>query len=696
MGDNLQLRTESAGTGIRYRWRGPNGLDTITATPTLDYRIPGGTAAGNYTVTALRADCAGPASVTRRVSITTLPSVAVSVDEPVCTGGDLVLRATAVANLNYRWTGPNGFTSAVAEPVIRNVSPEQNSGTYTLVVEREGCNSAPISLEVNVRPLPTQPIVDRPAAVCIDDPNAELVLTTTPASTLSEATYIWRVRGTGEVLGTTTAGEPLIVTDFAPFADQNVPSVTAQAIVDGCPSLASIPRTILLNRTFDQQANAGADTSVCAGQYQLRATAPTSGIGRWTQVQGPVGATLISPTNPQTIVSGILAGPTPYEFVWTLSNGACTDFSSDTVRIFVRSTEAADAGQNQLICPGAPAVLAASPPNDAGNVGRWSQPEAQRALGIQIVDVTNPGTQVTGLLPGNIYTFTWSVSGECGTTRDEVAINVTNPMPAAGEDQTVCNLTAMTVLNARAATAGSTGRWLTAEETDVDFVDLNSPSSGIENLEVGENRLIWEIDGGLCGALSRDTVVVTYRRPPAPADDTYDVPFQSSVDFDPLVNDESVDEVTVGFGALMPDRGSLEDNGNGTYTFVAPPNFVGEVTVRYTTSSPGCSEADALVTFIVGEEIRTVCEVPNIFTPNGDGVNDFFVIPCLLDEMDRPNNEVVVYNQWGDEVFRSRQPYRNDWDGTYQSGELPVGTYFYLVNLGDGSPTLTGHVRIER
>ena len=696
VGEVLQLRTESAGAGIRYRWRGPNGLDVVTTTAALEYQIPDGAAAGDYTVTALREDCNGPTSVARRVSVTTLPAIAVAVDQPVCSGGDLQLRATAVANLNYRWTGPNGFTAAVAEPLIRNASPEQNSGTYTLVVERDGCEAASLTIDVNVRPLPTQPVVDRPAAVCIDEPGAALILTTTPETTQTGATYTWRVRGTGQVLGTTTGSEPLNVMDFTPFADQNVPSVSVQASVDGCPSMVSIPRTVLLNRTFGQRADAGSDTSVCAGQYQLRAVAPSSGSGRWTQVQGPGEATLVSPTNPQTIVANLVAGPTPYEFVWSLSNGACMDFNSDTVRISVRATEAADAGANQLICPGAPARLAAISPTGAGNEGRWSQTEAQRALGIRIADATDPVTAVTGLLPGNIYTFTWSVSGECGTTIDEVAINVTNPMPAAGPDQTVCNLTATTALNARAVTAGSTGRWFAANGTEVDFVDANSPGTRVNDLQLGDNRLVWEIDDGQCGALARDTIIITYRRPPAPADDTYDVEFQSSIDFDPLENDESAEDVAISFGALMPNRGSLEDNGDGTYTFVAPANFVGEVSVRYATSSAGCSEAEALITFVVGEETRTVCEVPNIFTPNGDGVNDFFIIPCLLDEAERPNNEVVVYNQWGDEVFRSRRPYRNDWDGNYQGGELPVGTYFYLVNLGDGSPTLTGHVRIER
>jgi gliding motility-associated-like protein len=77
-------------------------------------------------------------------------------------------------------------------------------------------------------------------------------------------------------------------------------------------------------------------------------------------------------------------------------------------------------------------------------------------------------------------------------------------------------------------------------------------------------------------------------------------------------------------------------------------------------------------------------------------VNDFFVVPCLLDTDQYPESRVTIYNQWGDEVYRSGMPYPSDWDGTYQGSELPAATYFYTIDYGTAQKGASGAVRIER
>ncbi|MBL86540.1 MAG: hypothetical protein CMO82_07765, partial [Winogradskyella sp.] len=89
----------------------------------------------------------------------------------------------------------------------------------------------------------------------------------------------------------------------------------------------------------------------------------------------------------------------------------------------------------------------------------------------------------------------------------------------------------------------------------------------------------------------------------------------------------------------------------------------------------------------------------NEFSPNGDGVNETFIIDCL----ERfPNNKLEVYNRWGNVVY-SKRGYLNDWSGTTngravmgQSDELPVGTYYYVLDLGDGSEPRVGWLYINR
>ncbi|MDO6600682.1 gliding motility-associated C-terminal domain-containing protein, partial [Tenacibaculum sp. 1_MG-2023] len=99
-------------------------------------------------------------------------------------------------------------------------------------------------------------------------------------------------------------------------------------------------------------------------------------------------------------------------------------------------------------------------------------------------------------------------------------------------------------------------------------------------------------------------------------------------------------------------------------------------------------------------ETKPVClTVYNIFSPNGDGVNDYFKIDCL-DKY--PNNKLQVYGRWGRLVFKAEN-YDNKWTGISNGGSvvgrnkgLPDGTYMYIIDLGDGSPLKKGWLTISR
>src|SRR5690606_1218478 len=77
-------------------------------------------------------------------------------------------------------------------------------------------------------------------------------------------------------------------------------------------------------------------------------------------------------------------------------------------------------------------------------------------------------------------------------------------------------------------------------------------------------------------------------------------------------------------------------------------------------------EATALVEVVA-------LEVPNVFTPNGDGINDRFEIRGLTAY---PENRLIIFHRWGTEVMHTTS-YRNDWDGA----NLSEGTYYYVLEL---------------
>ena len=78
-------------------------------------------------------------------------------------------------------------------------------------------------------------------------------------------------------------------------------------------------------------------------------------------------------------------------------------------------------------------------------------------------------------------------------------------------------------------------------------------------------------------------------------------------------------------------------------------------------------------------------KIPNAFTPNGDGLNDTWVISGLAKY---PKTQVKVLNQWGQLLFEDRLGYLSPWNGLHKNEQVPFGTYYYIIDFkgsNDGS-----------
>jgi len=82
----------------------------------------------------------------------------------------------------------------------------------------------------------------------------------------------------------------------------------------------------------------------------------------------------------------------------------------------------------------------------------------------------------------------------------------------------------------------------------------------------------------------------------------------------------------------------------------------------------------------------------NTFTPNGDGVNDTWDIPALAAY---PDCTLNIFNRYGTLVYNSIG-YAKAWDGNYNGKPLPVGTYYYVLDLKNGKKPMSGPVTILR
>lgn len=85
--------------------------------------------------------------------------------------------------------------------------------------------------------------------------------------------------------------------------------------------------------------------------------------------------------------------------------------------------------------------------------------------------------------------------------------------------------------------------------------------------------------------------------------------------------------------------------------------------------------------------------IPNGITPNGDGVNDSWSIPDLLNY---PKCTIKIFNRWG-QLLYSNNGYTQQWDGTYKEKALPSADYYYVISLEDGDGKMySGTISIKR
>ncbi|MCB0636553.1 MAG: gliding motility-associated C-terminal domain-containing protein, partial [Lewinella sp.] len=692
-GETITLSTNAyTGMAVQYYWETPNGTQ-ITNNNTLTINNANTSHSGPYSVYVVRDGCASTVSPVRNITVFPIPSINVTSNTPVCEGSVISLSATFYSNGVYNWSGPNAFTASVNNPVINNANPELHEGIYRVFVTRNGCVSDTVTTEIEVRDRPAAPMIYTGGNICLDDPDAVLLLGIDTASAVAGATYNWFAEGGAIPLG----GTPELLyeyIDFDPFAAGGTFNFSARATVNGCVSTLSNPVPVTFSLIPDNAAVAGMDTTVCSGSYILRAEAPSVGSGRWSLVSAtdPTGFALANPDQANSLVSGLTVAGAPYTMQWTLSNGACANYSRDTVVLDVTTAEIAFAGDDILACQGEIITLGATPVMGDEAMGMWSQGSGQIILGVVIDDPIDPLTEVDGMEPDNVYEFTWTVTSVCGTTTDNVLVRISDPNPDAGADFIECNDLATGTLMALPTAQGSVGDW-TALTPGVSIAMPAQPTTTVSNLQPGENLFVWTVDDGYCGDNSRDTVVLFYKVPPMVINDQYQVPFNGQLNVSPLDNDDIPPGTEVVL-AGSPSLGSATVVNETNVRYTAPDNFVGEALLTYLAASEGCPEVSGQIRFFIGES--AACKAPSIITPNHDGISDRFVVPCLLDTDQFPRSQVIIFNRWGDEVFRSGTPYQSNWDGTYDGEDLPADTYFYVVDLGDGSEPLAGYVMIQR
>jgi gliding motility-associated-like protein len=173
--------------------------------------------------------------------------------------------------------------------------------------------------------------------------------------------------------------------------------------------------------------------------------------------------------------------------------------------------------------------------------------------------------------------------------------------------------------------------------------------------------------------------------------------------FNVFLNDGITDPSSYEICTLTPDPLPAGVNylGNGLFAF---QETTGE-NVSFTYQICYCDQSGEVATVTIMVQDDSCSFIPNIITPNDDGLNDWFTIPCL-NGRNFSENSLVIYNQWGDKVFEDTG-YTNDptdathpaWKGTLNNKEgkdLPDGVYYYIFKPSPNDPAIKGFVEIFR
>ena len=382
-----------------------------------------------YTVSSVSdAHCSGTASGSAAVTVNPIPPPPTATNNgETCAGDPLRLFASTVAGATYAWTGPNGFSSALQNPIIPNATPAA-SGTYSVTVTVQGCTSSAATTTAHVHPIPAG-VVSGSATICAG----------------SSATIQASLTGTGPWRVTWSDGVTQNNVPSSPVTRNVSPAVTTTYTIasfhdiycEGTDTGAAVI-TVSPNPT----ATVTGTAQICPGGA-TNIQAALTGTGPWTLVwsDGVTQSNVAASPAARTVSPG---ATTTYS-VTSVTDASCAGTSSGSAVVTVTSPPTAAASGAAEICAGASTPLSGS-----GGVSCSWAPATGLSNPSSCAPTASPATTTT-------YTLTVTNASGCVSTNAPTVTVVVEPKPTATVSGTaaVCDGSSTTI---QAALTGS-GPW---------------------------------------------------------------------------------------------------------------------------------------------------------------------------------------------------------------------------------------------
>jgi gliding motility-associated-like protein len=601
-------------SNAQYYWNGPNGFAAFT--DSINILNVSYQDSGIYNLYIVANGCTSNVSSITVSVLSALPQPTISGNTSLCEGDTFSLSSnTNYTNVNYYWNGPNGMSFNTQNIQLLNIQTYQ-SGYYYSYYTSGGCTSSVDSVWVNVYSLPPTPFISANSPLCAGD---TLSLS---SNYIAGATYHWS--------GPQSFSSNLQNPQINNVTTSNSGNYNLYVSLNGCNSLtATTSVTVYSKPTLQITGN----TAVCEGNnLNLNASSNNGNINWYFNNQ------LINAGNNLNITQTTLNNSGYY--IVTASNSFCTAIDSVQVNVIPIPVVNITAN-NSPICNGDSLIITADTLNNA--IYNWYL-NGNPISNIQHIIIPNADSTHTG-----IYTLQVNVNGcYSDTVNTQVVILPSSGSLFAYQEINVCiGDSILFPINCQGNVSyqwtGPNG-FSSNQCNPFTGVQFNNSHSGVYYLSATL---------GTCSN-NGDSIKIIVNNYPLVN----------------LGNDTTIcegDAITLNGGIFqyyywntLDSTQSITVSDSGMYILNVTDNFY-------------CWSAD---TIFISIEDCSLQAIANVFTPNGDGINDYFKISGK----DILQIDVEIFDRWGNKIYDWNTP-DGYWDGTNKNSkkEVPSGVYYYTA-----------------
>jgi len=628
--DSLKVVPTTTVSGAQtYVWSPATGLNATTGTAVAaNPNTPG---SNIYTVTGTNSlngvSCSSIATST--VLVIATPTITATANpNAICMGSTATL--TAVGNaISYTWSP---VTTPITGSVV-TVSPTVTT-IYTVTgTNASGCISS-TATTLTVNPVPSFSINNTNPAFCKGD-SSKLIIIPTGTPTVS-ATYNWApATGLNATTGTLVTATPVVNTTY---------TVIATATTGGC----QLPHiTTVTVHTLSPLAITPSATTICNGNSTTLSTSNSLTVYTWTPT-----ASISGSANTATVVANPTS-TTVYSVSGQDAFGCHSDTATATVTVI---TIPATASSNSPVCKGQTINLSANSVSGTPTYS-WTASNGFSSSSQNPIIPNATGT--------NSATYSLTIKdGACQSAVSIITVIVNNPpvVSVAPGSFTVCPGIAANYT----ASGASTYSWSPSTGLSSTTGSVVSASSSTTN-----SYSVIGTDVNNCSAtatftLHVATISANFISTPQAGDAPLNVHFTNN----------SVSGTTANTYLWNYGNGSthITTSATDTSTHTNYPHAGIYTVTLVAENSIGCISIDTAI--IIVTDAYTIV-IPNVFTPNGDGINDNYIVKSEgVTAM-----SMLIYDRWGLKMFES-STINAPWDGKNTGGkEASEGSYFYLINV---------------